>query len=99
MPRFKPKHHGMKLLPIGLSVQLLPGTFERALSQLVDEELDLRPLDKHFHNDESGAPAYAPSVLLKVVLYAYSRGIIRSRDIAQACQDNSCIALASHCVR
>ena len=29
-----------------------------------------------------------PSVMLKVILYAYSRGIIRSREIAQACQEN-----------
>jgi transposase len=26
--------------------------------------------------------------MLKVILYAYSRGMIRSRDIAQACQEN-----------
>ena len=88
MPRFKPIDTGMKLLPIDLSVQLLPGTFEHALSYLVDQELDLRPLDQRFCNEESGAPAYAPSVLLKVVLFAYSRGMIRSRDIATACQEN-----------
>ncbi len=88
MARYKPIDTGMKLLPIDLSVQLLPGTFEHALSHLVDQELDLSPLDKHFRNDESGAPAYAPSVMLKVILYAYSRGMIRSRDIAQACQEN-----------
>ncbi|MFN0040609.1 MAG: transposase [Burkholderiales bacterium] len=88
MPRFKPIDRGMKLLPIDLSVQLLPGTFEHALSHLIDEELDLSPLDRRFKNDESGAPAYAPSVLLKVVLYAYSRGMIRSRDIATACEEN-----------
>ena len=87
MARYKPIDTGMKLLPIDLSVQLLPGTFEHALSHLVDQELDLSPLDKHFRNDESGAPAYAPSVMLKVILYAYSRGMIRSRDIAQACQE------------
>ena len=88
MPRYKPVDTGMKLLPIDLSVQLLPGTFEHALSHLVDQELDLSPLDKHFRNDESGAPAYAPSVMLKVILYAYSRGMIRSRDIATVCQEN-----------
>ena len=46
-------------------------------------------LDERFKNDDSDAPAYSPSVLLKVILYAYSRGMIRSRDIAQACQDNT----------
>jgi transposase len=67
---------------------LLPGTFEHALSHLIDHELDLRVLDERFKNDESGAPAYAPSVMLKVILFAYSRGIIRSRDIEQACREN-----------
>ena len=88
MARYKPIDTGMKLLPIDLSVQLLPGTFEHALSHLIDHELDLRALDERFRNDETGAPAYAPAVLLKVILFAYARGIIRSRDIAQACQEN-----------
>jgi len=88
MARYKPIDTGMKLLPVDLSAQLLPGTFEHALSHLLDHELDLRSMDERFKNDESGAPAYAPRVLLKVILYAYSRGMIRSRDIAQACQEN-----------
>ena len=88
MPRYKPIDTGMKLLPIDLSVQLLPGTFEHALSHLIDHELDLRGMDERFKNDESGAPAYSPRVLLKVILFAYSRGMIRSRDIEQACREN-----------
>ena len=88
MARYKPIDTGMKLLPIDLSRQLLPGTFEHALSRLIDHELDLRVLDERFRNDITGAPAYAPAVLLKVILFAYARGLIRSRDIAQACQEN-----------
>jgi hypothetical protein len=63
MPRFKPIDRGMKLLPIDFSVQLLPGTFDHAPSHLIDHELDRRGFDERFHNDESGAPAYAPSVM------------------------------------
>lgn len=88
MPRYKAIDTGMKLLPIDLSRQLLPGTFEHALSHLIDHELDLRVLDARFRNDASGAPAYSPNVMLKVILYAYSRGMIRSREIATACQEN-----------
>ena len=88
MARYKRIDTGLKLLPVDLSRQLLPGTFEHALSHLIDHELDLRGLDERFKNDESGAPAYAPSVMLKVILFAYSRGIIRSRDIEQACREN-----------
>ena len=79
---------GLKLLPVDLSRQLIAGTFEHALSHLLDHELDLRAMDERYTNDEGGAPAYAPRVLLKVILYAYSRGMISSRAIALACQEN-----------
>lgn len=38
--------------------------------------------------DRNGAPAYDPAILLKIVLFAYSRGITSSRGIAQACREN-----------
>ena len=88
MARYKRIDTGLKLLPVDLSCQLIPGTFEHALSHLLDHELDLRTLDERFCNDEAGAPAYAPSVLLKVILFAYSRGMVSSRAIEQACQEN-----------
>ncbi|MES2354664.1 MAG: transposase [Pseudomonadota bacterium] len=46
--------------------------------------LDLSDLDERYRNDDTGAPAYPPTVLLKVILFAYSRGIIGSRPIARA---------------
>lgn len=90
MARYKRIDTGLKLLPVDLSRQLLPGTFEHALSHLLDHELelDLRTLDERFRNDKAGAPAYAPSVLHKVILFAYSRGMVNSRDIEQACREN-----------
>ena len=42
----------------------------------------------HFCNDVCGATAYAPSVLLKIVLLAYSRGIVSSRAMQRACLQN-----------
>ena len=41
-----------------------------------------------YHNDATGAPAFDPGVLLKIVIYAYSRGITSSRRIEQACREN-----------
>ena len=41
-----------------------------------------------YHNDETGRAAYDPKILLKVALLAYSRGLISSRKIEQACQEN-----------
>ena len=88
MARYKRIDTGLKFLPVDLSLQLVPGTFEHALNHLIDHELDLRTLEDRLRNDETGAPAYAPAVLLKVLLFAYSRGIMGSRPIEQACREN-----------
>jgi transposase len=58
------------------------------LDYLVDHELDLSALDAQFKNDEVGASAYDPRVMLKIVLLAYSQGLISSRVIEQSCQRN-----------
>ena len=71
-----------------LAEQIQPGTFEFALDHLVDHELDLSALDARFNNDETGASAYDPRVMLKIVLLAYSRGLISSRSIERACAQN-----------
>lgn len=44
--------------------------------------------DGKYNNDDTGAPACNPAILLKIILFAYSRGIISSRKIAQACEEN-----------
>lgn len=88
MPRFKTVHRGLKLLPIDLDKQLLPGTFEHALCYLVDHELDLADFHARYCNSVEGAPAYDPAVLLKIVLLAYSRGIISSRQMEAACREH-----------
>lgn len=88
MPRYKPIERNALLLPVVLSEQIQPGTFEFALDHLVDHELDLSALDAKFRNDETGASAYDPRVMLKIVLLAYSRGLNTSRRIEAACRQN-----------
>jgi transposase len=88
MARYKPQDRNSLLLPVVLSEQIVPGSFAFALDYLVDHELDLKPLDAQFKNDEVGASAYDPRVMLKIVLLAYSQGLISSRAIEQACQRN-----------
>ena len=68
-----------------LQRQLLPGTFEHALNDLFESELDLSHFDARFRNDLVGASTYPPSMLLKVVLFGYSRGLVSSRALARAC--------------
>lgn len=77
-----------KMIPVSYGRQLLPGTFEHALSYLIDNEIDLGRFAARFKNDETGALAHHSAVLLKVVLFAYSRGITSSRAMARACVEN-----------
>ena len=88
MARYKPQDRNSLLLPVVLSEQIVPGSFAFALDYLVDNELDLSPLDAQFKNDAVGASAYDPRVMLKIVLLAYSQGLISSRNIEQACLRN-----------
>ena len=88
MARFKAVQKGLMLLPVNFSEQIIPGTFEHALCYLVDHELDLTSLRERYQNDVQGAPAYDPAVLLKIILLAYSRGLIGSRRIEAACRQN-----------
>jgi transposase len=88
MARYKPQDHNSLLLPVVLSEQIIPGSFAFALNYLVDHELDLGALDAQFKNDAVGASAYDPRVMLKIVLLAYSQGLISSRTIEQACARN-----------
>ena len=88
MARYKPQDRNSLLLPVVLSEQIVPGSFAFALDYLVDNELDLTAMDAKVKNDEIGASAYDPRVMLKIVLLAYSQGLISSRVIEQACQRN-----------
>jgi transposase len=88
MPHFKVVDYSPRFLPVDLTCQLIPGTFEFALHQLLEHELDLSEIESRYCNDETGAPAYEPRILLKIVLLAYARGILSSRAIEAACRDN-----------
>jgi transposase len=39
-------------------------------------------------NDDTGALAIDPAILLKIILFAYSRGISSNRQIARVCEEN-----------
>jgi len=89
MARYKPLDYGQgRFISIRFENQILPGTFEHALSWIVDHKLDLSVFDPLYKNDATGATAYDPRGMLKIVLYAYSRGIVSSRDIERACAEN-----------
>ena len=87
MARYKRIDTSPRFIAVDLERQLLPGTFEHALNYLVDHQLDLSGFDRRYKNDLTGASAYPPAMLLKVVLFAYSRGIVSSREIERACRE------------
>ena len=81
MARYKEYSYSQgKFIPIHFSKQILPGTFEYTLNYLIDNELDLSIFDKKYKNDDTGAPAYDPAILLKIVPYGYSSGSVLSRQ-------------------
>jgi transposase len=89
MAKFKPLNENqLVMLPISLQDQLVPGTLEHTLRQLVDQHVDLSVFDGRYNNDDTGATAIHPKILLKVILVAYSKGMISSRQIEWACQEN-----------
>jgi len=89
MAKFKTYDYRQRvLLPVSLEDQLMPGTLEFAIHTLVEKRLDMSIFEGKYRNDETGRAAYDPKILLKVVLLAYSRGLISSRKIEQACREN-----------
>ena len=97
MARYCDLHSDLQFIALDLSEQLRPGTFEHALNHLIDHQIDLSHFDARYRNDDTGAPAYPPAMLLKVVLFAYSQGLIGSRPIANACaRDATFMALSGN---
>ena len=88
MARYKHIDTSPRFIAVDLERQLMPGTFEHALDYLIDHELDLSEFDGRYRNDATGACAYPPGLLLKVVLFAYSQGIVSSRGIERACREH-----------
>lgn len=76
------------MVVINFSDQIQPGTFEHTLSYLVDKILLLNHFEERFSNDDCGRPAYDPAILLKIILFAYSKGITSSREIQWCCKHN-----------
>lgn len=68
------------MLPISLQDQIVSGTLEHTISRVVDEHIDLSVFDARYNNDETGATAIHPKILLKVILLANARGMISSRQ-------------------
>ena len=78
----------LMMVPVSLEDQLMPGTLEYAIHHVVEERIDLSMFDERYCNDETGRKAIAPKLLIKIVLFGYSRGLISSRSLERACREN-----------
>jgi len=89
MPKFLPYDYNQSsMVVINFQDQLQAGTFEHAVHHLIDHKLDLSVFYPRFSNEETGRPAFDPAILLKIILFAYSKGIRSSREIAWCCRTN-----------
>lgn len=71
-------------------------TFEYCLYTLLTHQLDLSEFEQRYKNGNVGRKAYPPALLLRVVFYAYYRGMTSSRVIARSCKtDLKFMALAA----
>ena len=76
------------MVPVSLEDQLIPGTLEYAIHHIVEGRLDLSVFDNRYRNDDTGRKAIDPKVLIKIILFGYSRGLISSRSLERACLEN-----------
>lgn len=89
MPKFKPYDYNQNaMVVINFEDQIQPGTFEFALHHLIENHIDLSAFHDFYNNDHSGRAAYDPAILLKIILFAYSKGVRSSREIQWQCEHN-----------
>ena len=89
MAKYIPYNYNQhSMVVINYLEQLQPGTFEHAIHFLIENKLDLSIFYPNYKNDDGGRPAYDPAILLKIILFAYSKGITSSRTIQWCCETN-----------
>ena len=74
----------MFLMPPSLDDWLPKDHTARFISEVVDELLDLSVIYASYV-EASGAPPYDPTMMLKILLYAYSTGVTSSREMERRC--------------
>ena len=78
MARYKIIDTNPRLLPVDLSKQLLPGTFEHALNHLIDHEIDLSGFDARYGKKANGVSVTFPRHALLARGKSYTDPIYRN---------------------
>src|ERR1700681_2343416 len=74
------------LLPPSVHELVPEGHVAHFVRDTVREELDLSAI-LSVYGEERGYPPYHPTMMVALLLYAYSRGVYSSRRIARACEE------------
>jgi transposase len=74
------------LLPPSVHELVPTGHLAHVVRDLVRESLDVSAILKTYTEDR-GFPPYDPTMMVAVLLYAYSQGLYASRRIAKACEE------------
>jgi transposase len=89
MPNFKKYNYSQDVMVVmNFEEQIQQHPFALTVHKLIDNHIDLSAFYQTFKNESGGRAAYDPAVLLKVILFAYAKGITSSREIAWQCQHN-----------
>lgn len=89
MPNFKKYSYDQTaMVVVNFKEQLRPNTFEFTLHHLIEDHIDLSAFYNHYSNESGGRSAYDPAILLKIILFAYFKGVRSSRDIQWECEHN-----------
>jgi transposase len=89
MPNFRPDNYDQSVMMVlNFLDQLELDRFAFTLHHLIDNRIDLSAFHEKYKNDGGGRAAYNPAIMLKIILFAYSKGIRSSRDIQWHCANN-----------
>lgn len=83
MKRYRPYHPQQSLLlPPSVDEWLPEDHLARFVGDIVDE-LDLSSIYAEYERETRGYPPYEPSMMVKILMYAYATGVYSSRKIEQ----------------
>ena len=84
MPRYKAIEEGQGLfLNLYLEEQFDEYSLEKTVNRFIEKEADLSSFEKNYNNAKTGQAAYNPKSLIKVICFAFAKGVVSSRKIEE----------------